>query len=273
MRKSTMSVAAALAASLFVWGCNEKATTVAAKQEAPSTPSPTAQMPAQMPAQTPDPAPPAPPAGSSHEGTVVETMDSGGYTYVEVDTGTQKIWAATPQFAVKVGDNVTVPAAAMPMRDYYSKTLDRTFDVVYFAPAITPAGASAPQAQSGQVPSGHPGGPVPAASAQVDLSGIPKAEGGSTVGELLADPAGFSGKEVAVRGKVVKFNAGIMGKNWIHVQDGTGGPEANDLTVTTAAVASVGDTVLVRGVAATDRDFGYGYKYAFIIEDAAVSVE
>jgi hypothetical protein len=72
---------------------------------------------------------------------------------------------------------------------------------------------------------------------------------------------------------VVKYNSGIMGKNWLHVQDGSGEAGTNDLTVTTMATAAVGDTVLVKGMAVTDKDFGYGYKYAFIIEDAQVTVE
>ena len=64
-----------------------------------------------------------------------------------------------------------------------------------------------------------------------------------------------------------------MGKNWVHVQDGTGGSGTNDLTVTTNATAAVGDTVLVRGKLGADKDFGFGYKYDILIEDAALTVE
>ena len=64
-----------------------------------------------------------------------------------------------------------------------------------------------------------------------------------------------------------------MGKNWLHIQDGTGAEGTNDLTVTTSGTAKVGDTVLVSGVLVTDKDFGYGYKYAVLIEDAQVTVE
>ena len=78
---------------------------------------------------------------------------------------------------------------------------------------------------------------------------------------------------VILRGKVVKFNPEIMGKNWLHVQDGTGEKGMNDLTITSAARAKVGDTVLVKGKLVLDRDFGFGYKYALIIEDAEVTVE
>jgi hypothetical protein len=71
----------------------------------------------------------------------------------------------------------------------------------------------------------------------------------------------------------VKYNGGIMGKNWLHIRDGSGQEGNNDLTVTTDAPAKVGDTVLVKGKVSTDRDFGGGYKYPVIVEDAKVTVE
>ena len=76
-----------------------------------------------------------------------------------------------------------------------------------------------------------------------------------------------------VRGKVVKFTPEIMGKNWIHLQDGTGAAGTNDLTVTTSAMAKKGDTVVISGALVIDKDFGYGYAYDVIIEDADVTVE
>ena len=64
-----------------------------------------------------------------------------------------------------------------------------------------------------------------------------------------------------------------MGKNWIHIQDGTGDAGANDLTVTTDVTANSGDTVLISGTLSLDKDFGYGYAYGVIVEDAEVTVE
>ena len=70
----------------------------------------------------------------------------------------------------------------------------------------------------------------------------------------------------------MKYSAGIMGRNWIHLQDGTGDAAAgtNDLTVTSSATTAVGDTILVQGSVAVDKDFGAGYRYAVIVEDASV---
>jgi len=215
-----------------------------------------------------------PPASAgSYSGKVVETMNAANYTYVLLDTGTTKLWAAAPQFAVKVGDSVAISSAA-PMPKFHSKTLNRDFDVVYFTGNVKVNGkAPSAGAESVELPKNHP--PITGSGAKpaVDLSGIKKAEGGKSIAEIYASRAELGGKPVKVRGKVVKYNANIMGKNWLHVQDGTGTAGSNDLTVTTASETKVGDTILVTGTIATDRDFGSGYKYNLIIEDAKVTVE
>jgi hypothetical protein len=125
------------------------------------------------------------------------------------------------------------------------------------------------------MPQGHP--PIKSDAAdgkpQVDVSGVKKAEGGKTVGEIYAQKDELTGKEVKLRGKVVKFSPQIMGKNWIHLQDGSGAEGSNDLTVTTSTDAQVGDTVLVSGLLVTNKDFGFGYKYDVMVEDAKIIVE
>lgn len=211
------------------------------------------------------------------EGKVVETMNAASYTYVQVETGGKKIWAAAPQFGVKVGDTVSI-GDARPMPNYHSKTLNRTFDVVYFSGDVRvngqrPAQDGVAAAPSADLPAGHPVAGAKAGPAGPDLSGIKKAANGQTVAEIYADKAKLTGKPVAVRGRVVKFNAMIMGKNWIHVRDGSGAEGTNDLTVTTADKAKVGDLVVITGELKANRDFGGGYRYPLIVEDAKVTVE
>ena len=225
------------------------------------------------PAAAPKSAPAETPAVGGWTGKVVETVNAANYTYVQVDTGKEKIWAAAPQFPVKVGAKVTVPAG-MPMKNYQSKTLKRTFDTVYFVPAISEPGAI--QSESAAMREAHSGlrgqsGSSPAAA--IDYSGLKKPEGGVTVAEILSGKKDRQGQAVSVRAKVVKYNEQIMNRNWLHLQDGTGSTGANDLTVTTADKAKVGDTVLVKGTLVFDKDFGYGYKYKVILEDAKLTVE
>lgn len=132
-------------------------------------------------------------------------------------------------------------------------------------------------AASAPLPEGHPkldmhGSAAPAAP-KFDFSKIVKPKGGKTVQEVYQEKAKLNGKRVTLRGKVVKYNEAIMGKNWLHLRDGTGKDPNNDLTVTTQARAQVGDTVLVDGKVSLDKDLGAGYKYDVIIEDAKVKVE
>ena len=139
-----------------------------------------------------------------------------------------------------------------------------------------PAGttAAAPEAPAASMPAAAPH-PTPAApAAAVDLAGIAKADGGKTIAEVFAGKDQLAGQHVVFRGKVVKTNPNIMGRNWLHVRDGSGAEGANDLTVTTGGtVPNVGDTVLVKGTVALNKDFGMGYQYDIIVEEAEVTVE
>ena len=155
--------------------------------------------------------------------------------------------------------------------------------VVFAALAVLVAGcakeptataAAAPAATDAPMPGAQPH-PVPAApTTTVDLTGIAKADGGKTIAEVFAEKEQLAGQPVVIRAKVVKTNANIMGKNWLHIRDGSGGEGTNDLTVTTEnAVPDVGATVLVTGPVVLNKDFGMGYQYDIILEDAEVTVE
>lgn len=217
-------------------------------------------------------------ATNNISGSVVETMNAIGYTYVLVDTDSEQVWAATPQFDVSVGDMVVVPEG-MAMHNYYSQTLDRQFDVVYFVESIlnaSAATASTSGTPQGQMPAGHP--PISgttAAVTSVSVTDIDKLEDGMNIEEIYNARSELSGQEVKLRGQVVKFSPQIMGTNWIHLQDGSGSPEAgtHDLTLTSNTQLKVGDVVVASGKLTVDKDFGHGYAYDLIVENAVVSAE
>lgn len=273
MKKLSLIAIVALAGMLLVVaGCNKSGET--AQQAAPATEAAPAAPAGDHPAA-------AAPAGAMWTGTVAETMDASKYTYILLDRGTDKIWVAGPQTEVKVGEKVSM-APGMAMQNFESKALNRTFDTVYFVGAImkgdaaaTGGGMPAGGVDMGGSMGGAMGGDASShmATDRETITGIEKAAGGQTVAECFVDAANLKGKDVKVRGKVVKFTPNIMGKNWLHIQDGTGTEGMHDLTVTTAATAKVGDTVLVEGLLAVDKDFGAGYRYPVIIEDAKVTVE
>ena len=163
----------------------------------------------------------------------------------------------------------------MAMPEFTSKTLDRTFDVIYFVGSIgrrrpdargRSATTTAHAAEAGHATSG-----TQTVLDKAAVGDVAKAAGGYTVDEIFAKSASLGGQNVKVAGQVVKFTPNIMGTNWVHIQDGTGAGETADLTVTTSAVVATGDMVVVEGPLSVNKDFGAGYKYAAIIENATVT--
>lgn len=223
-------------------------------------------------------------------GTVLETMDAGVYTYVKVKSGSRELWAASGQFKVSVGETVVVPLET-PMKDFHSPSLNRDFPEIYFTSRISRPGETAPPALGAPPPmavahatggnaaqgAGMQGGAMGAHGAGQSepitvTEPIPQPPGGTTVADVWATRKGLAGKPVTVRGKVVKVNAQILGRNWLHIQDGTGKADAgtNDLTVTTDAMVKKGDIVTVTGTVAVDKDFTAGYQYTVIVEGARI---
>jgi hypothetical protein len=202
-------------------------------------------------------------------GVVVEAMGAAGYTYVLVDTGKAKVWAVGPQIDVKPGDTVVV-SGIMPMPNYTSKSLHRTFDLVYFAGSISHKGQQTPG--SSTAPSHGMMGSTVVPLANMDFSGIKKPPQGKTIAEIFVQKDELAGKKVVFAGLVVKATFGILGKNWLHIQDGTGATGTNDITVTTQATCKPGQSVVVEGILSKDKDIGAGYKYTVLIENANVTV-
>jgi hypothetical protein len=252
-----------------------------------------AAIPASSKPQTQPAAPAKAPAsqGGTVTGTIEETMDASNYTYLRLKTAQGEVWAAVQKSVVKKGAKVTI-VNAVPMDGFESKTLHRTFDRILFgtlASGGSPAGAPAAEPNASALPPGHPApsdasmksmvaAQHAAAAAGPDDAGpikVAKASGasGRTVAEIFGQREALKGKEVSVRGKVVKFTPDVMGKNWIHLRDGSGSHDKkdNDITVTTSGVTAVGDVVLVTGTVRLDKDFGAGYAYPVLIEEARLS--
>ncbi|MDA8099669.1 MAG: hypothetical protein M0042_08585 [Nitrospiraceae bacterium] len=195
-------------------------------------------------------------------GKVTETMNAGGYTYVNIEKDGKKTWIAIPETKITVGKEMTfLPGAAM--QNFESKTLKRTFDVIIFSGGVA----------EGSAPQGPTGSKAQVGAKEKNVK-VTKATGANacTVAEAYGKSAALNKKTVVVKGKVVKVSKNIMGKNWVHLQDGTGDQTkgTHNLVVTTQDAPEVGDVVTATGTLTKDRDFGAGYKYNVIVEDASV---
>ena len=169
---------------------------------------------------------------------------------------------AGPETPLAVGAVVAKTSGSL-MTAFHSDTLNRTFDQIYFVGSLGTEGA-APAAAT--APHGAP-------AAEIPIEKVERATGGKTVAEIFAEKAALSGKPVVLRGKVVKVNNGILGHNWLHLRDGSGAAGTNDLIVTTVAAVNLNDVVVARGNVATNKDFGAGYSYAVLIEDATIAAK
>ncbi len=293
MRKKMMYFACGMALTLSLVGCNsqeKKAETAAPADQAASAAATTA-------------------APTMVTGTIKETMSGGGFTYVLLESaGGAPTWYAMPETKVAAGDSITLQAGST-FPNFYSKALDRTFESLIFSQGLAGATADANPHAMGMMhgAAGDAAGAPNAGGADASFADAVKAEGkaggslldpnlvspGSvksvvpfaslkvakatgnnayTVSAIFTEAAKLNGKKVRVRGQVMKVSRMIMGKNWIHLQDGTGEPTKNthDLVVTTMAEPAAGDTVTIEGVLSANKDFGAGYRYDAIVEDATI---
>jgi hypothetical protein len=201
---------------------------------------------------------------SALSGKVVETMNSGGYTYVLLEKNGKKTWAAIPQAKVAKGQTVTL-MPGVEMGNFESKTLNRKFDRIVFSSGLlqpkSPQEMKSPGSSGSLV--------VPMEKIKVEKA---KGRDAYTISEIYGKLGRLDKHKVLVRGKVVKVSAGIMHRNWIHLQDGTGNSSKDnyDLVVTTQDLPKPGEIVTVSGTLHKDKDFGMGYKYKAIVEEASI---
>ena len=236
------------------------------------------------------------------QGEVLEIQNVANFTYLRLKTQDGEIWAAVINAPVKQGAKVTIENAIV-MKNFESKALKKTFPSIVFGTLSGSAGSAASphamgmsgdsamtgsamtgsamgsSAMDGSTGSGHALGTayatIPAKKLDtISVERIPKAKGANakTVAEIIKNRVALKGKTVVVRGKVVKYNGGIMGKNWIHLRDGSGSAadDTNDILVTSTNETRLDDVVTVKGIVHNDEDFGAGYAYKVLIEDATL---
>lgn len=217
-------------------------------------------------------------SGKSFE--VAEVIQGSTYTYIRAKENNSEFWMAISKQEVKPGE-VYFYTEGLPMQNFHSKEVDRTFDEIYFVSAISKTPIQNGGMSSGAM--GEMGGMgamggnnnMPAHSGKVGSEQnssitVEKLAGEITVAQVFANRNNYSGKEIEIKGVVVKVNKEVMGKNWIHIQDGTSDNGNFDLTITSTDVAELNEEITVRGKIVLNKDFGYGYSYEVIMEDAQI---
>jgi len=195
-----------------------------------------------------------------HQVVVQEAIQVSGYTYIRAkEGGGNDFWIAATTMDTKKGETLYY-VNAMEMKNFESKELKRKFDSIFFVDAVS----KIPPADAGSQIKAQPQKP----SIEKENVIVAPAAGGVTIAQLFSNPDSYSNKTVKIKGKVVKVNNAIMQKNWVHIQDGTSNGADYDLTVTTNDMVNLGDIVLFEGKVSLNKDFGYGYSYKVMMEDA-----
>lgn len=204
----------------------------------------------------------------NHKVVVKDVIQASNYTYLEVNEDDKDYWMAVSKQDIDKGATLYY-RDALPMSNFESKDLQRTFDLIYFVQdigtePILPKPAQNSSSDQNLSNMQTPQKPVlEKINVQIDHPGdVVK------IGDLYADREKYEGKTIKVKGMVTKVNPQIMDRNWIHLQDGTMDGDNFDLTVTTNDDIQTGNVIVFEGTIALNKDFGMGYSYEVIMEGA-----
>jgi uncharacterized membrane protein YcgQ (UPF0703/DUF1980 family) len=198
---------------------------------------------------------------NQHEVVVKEVIQTSSYTYILLQEEDAEYWAAVSKAEIEEGKTYYYDSF-MEMKDFPSKELNKTFESIYFLSDLSDQPIPTPEEKAAQQ---HTGKVVTGKNETITVAPV---EGAITIEELYKNKNDYADQIVTVTGQVTKINTGIMGKNWLHIQDGTADGENYDLTITTDDIASMGDVVIFQGKIGLNKDFGYGYAYDVLMEDA-----
>ncbi len=207
-------------------------------------------------------------------GIIISKFKSGNYIYIEFKDKEEVKWAAAYAVVAAKGDMIEL-RNPMEMRDFYSKSLKRKFKTIYFTGVINAVYPNSKKKETGKIPGKMSHGMKKKATLKtvVKPGSVKKAAGGYTVSECFKLRSELKNKIVSVRGIAVKVSSKILGKNWVHLQDGSGEPGENDITVTTKKDIKKGDIILVLGKIQFQKSIGSGYIFPAIIEDADITIQ
>ena len=207
-------------------------------------------------------------AGSNdHTVVVQEVIQASGYTYLNVKENDSTFWIAITKREIEAGKTISF-ADGLVMKNFTSKDLQRTFETIYFVSKIS---GNEPLPSGGKQSEVNPHQTKPTmGKKEITVEAV---EGGISIGELFSNKDSYANKTVLIKGQVTKVNRAIMGSNWVHLQDGTSGSGKFDLTIMTQDEVSVGDIVTFEGLIVLNKDFGSGYAYDVLMEQAKRQAE
>lgn len=204
---------------------------------------------------------PEQPNSEAHEVKVEEVLNTEKYSYLKVVEKGEEYWIAISKTEVEVGD-IYFYRGGLMKKNFFSREFNRVFETVYLVSNFWKKNSETKMKEMAKsIPSGH-------SLPDLKLEKIKPAEGAISLQELFSNKPMYDDTTVKITGKIVKVNPKIMNRNWVHIQDGSG--EGLDLTITTQEEVPLGAVVSLEGNIALEKDFGAGYRYEIIMEDAVL---
>ena len=217
-------------------------------------------------------------------GKILEIKPAMGYKYLKIDENGTEVWVAIANAPVDVGDKVGYDKKTM-MTNFQSKTLNQNFKEIFFASDVyLPQKVQRPKSMkdmlglSSAKKDPHAGmgrGMSPVEEEQKPAKPFVTKDA-YTIEEIHMWRKELKDQIISIKGSVFKVSRNIMKLDWVHIGDGTGNEKklTDDLVFTaTATTLKQGDKVIAKGKVIVDKDFGYGYFYKVIIQDATFEVK
>ena len=196
---------------------------------------------------------------SFHQVTALETLETSKYVYVKVSEAGEQYWVATNKMPVAIGETYFYSSGLLK-QNFRSKEHDRVFEKLYLIPSLVKENhgvSKRPAIAQKTAPKNTK------SYSHEDLSDL------VAIKDLVENPDQFSGKVIKIKGVCTKVNSKILGRNWIHLKDGS--LDSYDLVVTSRQVVQVGNEMVVSGKVTLKKDFGSGYYYDILIEEGEIS--
>ncbi len=202
-------------------------------------------------------------ANKLHKVEVEEVLPTEKYSYLRVKENDEDFWIAIPKTDIEKGGTYYY-RGGLKKTNFKSVEYDRVFETVYLVSGVSQDPGMG--AMAGSNPHQNISNTTPV-SEDINVGPPP---GGIKLAELIKNKTKYDGQVVKVKGVVVKLNNMILNRNWIHIQDASLKNQKADLTVTTDENVAMGDIVTFEGKISLNKDFGAGYKYEIIMEDAQI---
>lgn len=192
--------------------------------------------------------------------SALETMTTDRYVYVRVQQGEEEYWVATAKKEIEVGKTYFFKKGLL-QTNFKSKEFNRPFDTLYLVSNMVLANHGGSVINNGDELDSSP-------EPQISIGEKIQVEGSIAIAEIVENREKYKNKKVQISGKCTKGNYNIMGRNWIHLKDGS--KDDFDLIITTEDHVEVGQTVTMSGTVHLGVDFGAGYAYDIIIEEGKI---